>query len=179
MSWQTLTMATSFKLQVLTGVRVDLQYSLKVLLLCLHTQKSWKFAVSGPSVSPFSPHLISCLSIFCHHSYVNYHAIIPSITHSNNFDRLFSLQSNPLCTISPRFFVMLKNQKLICPTSSLVVQSLFFFDNLNLNIDLLPSGIFLISFTHPDWLRTHHASMPSSISGLSIARTLLLAYPMS
>jgi len=39
-------------------------------------------------------------------------------------------------------FVMLKNQKLICPTSSLVVQSLFFFDNLHLNIDLLPERNF-------------------------------------
>ena len=105
----------------------------------LHTQVMG--VCSGPSVRPFGPHLISCLSIFCHLSYVNYHAIIPSNTQSFNFDG-FYLQCNPLCTIFPRFSWCWKTHKLICPTSSLVVQSLFFFDNLHLNIALLPERNF-------------------------------------
>ena len=136
-------MATSFKLQALTGVRADWQYSLKVLL-----HKS--------SVRPFSPqsHFLSehlLLSFLCQlschytlqHTFLQLWWILPSMQSAmHHFLEIF---------------VMLKNQKLICPTSSLVVQSLFFFDNLHLNIDLLPERNFSVCLTHPDWLRTHNA----------------------
>ena len=86
LSGQTLTKATSFKLQALTGVRADWQYSLKVLL-CLHIQVMG--VCSGLSVRPFSPNFISCLRNLRRFSYVNYHAIIPFNTQSINFDGFY------------------------------------------------------------------------------------------
>ena len=110
-------MATSFKLQALTGVRLTDSIRSKSYYVYIH--KLWEFAV--PSVCPFIwSNFISCLHYFWRLIYVNYHAFIHYDTQFIDFDG-FYLQCNPQCTIFRRLWCR-KNLK-SCPAQLILWSS--------------------------------------------------------